>query len=107
MKTVKAYQDDLIEIYCSCPGCEDKLIVTAFKKKFFNDDPFAFHIKYENQLNFWQRIRRAFDFIKGYKAEEISYDCILMNTDQAEELAKCLLQRVEEYREFLKSKEKK
>jgi len=106
MKTVKADTEGVIKLYCSCVGCEDKLIVEVFKE-FHYEDTFIFDIQYDDPPNLWQRIKRAFDYIKGYKVEELSYDCILINADQAKELAKCLLQRIEEYKKFLKSKEKK
>lgn len=103
-KVVKAYCDDLITLYCSCPGCEDKLVVTAEKKFYTNVDNFYFDIVYTDPPNLWQRIKKAWRFIRGWREPQLSYDALLVDTDQAEELAKALMERVNQYKEELKKK---
>ena len=97
-KTVKSFWDDLITLFCSCPGCEDKLVVTAEKKFYTNVDNFYFEIVYEDPTNLWQRIKTAWRYIRGHREPNLSYDEILLDTEQAEELAKALIKRVNQYR---------
>lgn len=97
-KVVKSYWDDLITLFCSCPGCEDKLVVTAEKKFYSNVDNFYFEIVYADPCNLWQRIKTAWRYIRGHRESNLSYDVILLDTEQAEELAKALVKRVNQYR---------
>jgi len=96
-KVVKSFWDELITIFCSCPGCEDKLVVTA-EKKFYNNDNFYFEIVYEDPCNLWQRIKTAWRYIRGYRELNLSFDALLLDTEQAEELAKALIERVNQYK---------
>lgn len=98
MKTIKPYYDDLLKLYCSCVGCEDKMIVSVEKKFYDNDDPFCFEIQYSDPANLWQKIKRAWRYIRGWKEPELTYDCILLNSEQVEELSKVLYRRVKAYR---------
>jgi len=98
MKTIKPYYDDLLELYCSCAGCEDKMVVRVDKKFYENDDVFYFEIQYSDPANLWQRVKRCWQYIKGWKTPELSFDEILLNAEQAEELSKVLYRRVKAYR---------
>ena len=97
-KIVKSYWDELITLYCSCPGCEDKLVVTAEKKFYTNIDNFYFEIVYADPTNLWQRVKIAWRYIRGWREPQLSYDSLLLDTDQAEELAKALIERVNQYK---------
>ena len=105
-KTVKAHYDHCITLYCSCPGCEDKLVVEVFKQHFVNDDPFMFKIIYDDPPNLWQRIKNAWGYIKGWKRLELSYDSIMLSVEQAEELSKVLYKRTKEWRKETKAFDK-
>jgi hypothetical protein len=97
MKTVEPYWDGLLELYCSCAGCLDKMIVKV-NKDCDSEDTFYFEIRYADKPNLWQRLRRCWQYVKGWKTLEISFDEILLNAGQAEELSKVLYRRVKAYR---------
>lgn len=110
-KVVDAHYDHLMTLYCSCPGCEDKLVVQVFKKDYMNDAPFFFQIVYDPPVNLWQRIRNAWKYIRGWKEPELSYDCIMLDAEQIEELSEALYKRIKEWRKetkkFCKGKKEK
>jgi len=96
-KTIKPYYDDWMELYCSSTGCEDKLVVSIDKDMPINDDAFWFEIRYCDPCNLWQRMKRAFSYIKGWKEPEIAYDGIFLNDDQIKEMCQTLMVRVEKH----------
>ncbi|MCK4359404.1 MAG: hypothetical protein KAW92_11825 [Candidatus Cloacimonetes bacterium] len=102
-KVVDPDFDHLMTLYCSCPGCEDKLIIKVFKKHYTNDDIFFFEIVYDDPPNLWQRIKRAWKYIRGWKQPELSYDSIMLNVEQAEELSKALYKRTKKWRKETKA----
>lgn len=110
-KVVDAHFDHCMTLYCSCPGCEDKLVVQVFKKLYMNDDIFFFEIVYDPPVNLWQRIIRAWKYIRGWKQPELSYDSIILSVEQVEELSEALYKRTKKWRketkEFYKGKKEK
>lgn len=101
MKEIRPFDENLATLYCSCPGCKDKLIIRAFKEFIRRDSDnqdFFFEIQYEDPPNLWQRIKRAWDYIKGYKLLWLSHDEILLSTSQIEEMIDVLNKKVEEIR---------
>lgn len=100
MKKITPYFDDFAELLCKCPGCDDKLVIRVDKDKYIHGGNYSFYfeIQYDEPANLWQRILRAWSYIKGWRMPELSYDEIILDVGQVEELSKMLYKRVKKYR---------
>jgi len=109
MKIIKSFWEDLIEVWCSAIGCEDKLIIRIDKdyKKYAklrlplpSEESFYFEMKYDEDRSLRTRIKKAWNYVRYNKR----WDMILFNTYQVKEMAEILLRKIEEIEEAYKEK---
>lgn len=102
--TISPHWHHLTEIYCSCIGCDDKLVVTTdwdyeeHRFRFTTTDEsaqFYFKIVYSDPPNLWQRIRSAWFYLWGYKTNILNHDDIMINMHQMKRLVECFSDVIE------------